>query len=39
MVSQDLEVTARVNVLNKRMDMLKDLVQVLSQEVNTRYNF
>ncbi|MEI6806519.1 MAG: RMD1 family protein [Myxococcaceae bacterium] len=39
MVSQDLEVAARVNVLNKRMDMLKDLVQVLSQEVNTRYSF
>ncbi|MEI6791045.1 MAG: RMD1 family protein, partial [Myxococcaceae bacterium] len=39
MVSQDLEVTSRVNVLNKRMDMLKDLVQVLSQEVNTRYSF
>ncbi len=39
MVSQDLEVSSRVNVLNKRMDMLKDLVQVLSQEVNTRYNF
>jgi uncharacterized Rmd1/YagE family protein len=39
LVSQDLEVTARLNLLNKRMDMLKDLVQVLSQEVNTRYNF
>ncbi|MBL4818494.1 MAG: RMD1 family protein [Deltaproteobacteria bacterium] len=39
MVSQDLEVAARVNLLNKRMDMLKDLVQVLSQEVNTRYNY
>lgn len=39
MVSQDLEVIARVNVLNKRMDMIKDLVQVLSQEVNTRYSF
>lgn len=39
MVSQDLEVAARVNVLNKRVDMLKDLVQVLSQEVSTRYFF
>ncbi|MBH1989431.1 MAG: RMD1 family protein [Myxococcaceae bacterium] len=39
MISQDLEVTARINVLNKRMDMLKDLVQVLNQEVNTRYSF
>lgn len=39
LVSQDLEVTSRLNLLNKRMDMLKDLVQVLSQEVNTRYNF
>ncbi|MES2503750.1 MAG: RMD1 family protein [Myxococcota bacterium] len=39
MVAQDLEITARVTVLNKRLDIIKDLVQVLSQEVNTRYFF
>ncbi len=39
MVAQDLEISMRVTVLNKRLDIIKDLVQVLSQEVNTRYNF
>lgn len=37
MIAKDLDITVRVMVLNKRLDIIKDLVQVLSQEVNSRY--
>lgn len=39
MIAQDLDLAARVNILNRRLDMIKELVEILSQEVGTRYFF
>jgi|HubBroStandDraft_4_1064222.scaffolds.fasta_scaffold109328_2 uncharacterized Rmd1/YagE family protein len=38
LISQDLDIASRISVLNKRLDILKDLFEVLSSELERRYS-
>ncbi len=38
LIAQDLDITARVNVLNRRLDIVKDLFELLSNEVDHRHS-
>jgi uncharacterized Rmd1/YagE family protein len=38
LISQDLDIANRVNVLNKRMDILRDLFEMLGNELDSRHS-
>jgi uncharacterized Rmd1/YagE family protein len=38
LISQDLDIIARVNVLNRRLDILRELFEILSNELDNRYS-
>lgn len=38
LIAQDLDITARVSVLNRRLDIVKDLFEMLSHEVQHRHS-
>lgn len=38
LIAQDLDIVARVNVLNKRLDILKELFEILSNEIENRHS-
>jgi uncharacterized Rmd1/YagE family protein len=38
LIAQDLDIAARVSVLNKRLDIVKDLIEMLSNELQHRHS-
>lgn len=38
LIAQDLDIVARVNVLNRRLDILKELFEILSNEIENRHS-
>jgi len=38
LIAQDLDITARVSVLNRRLDIVKDLFELLSNEMDRRHS-